>query len=811
MKKSVLFSLCLLLYVSNAFAQQKVFTFQVLDSASQSGLLKVHCKFVVEGKTQTQAFSDSSGKLQLSIPEGKTGNLLFRKAFYKPFYLPLAAELPVSMQTIFLAPLQTNLQEVVVRPFQVQSTQPITASTIQTDYIKKNYYGADIPALINRTPGINMYSDAGNGIGYSYFRLRGIDQSRINMSVNGIPVNDPENQGFFVNNFADLAASARSIQIQRGVGLSTNGTSAFGGAIQLTTKSLEENPGVEIASGFGSFGASRLMAQFQSGRLGKNLAFSGRFSNIRSNGYRQNSGTDIQSYFFSAAYFGKNSVLKINLFGGATQSKLAYLGIEKKTLDTNRRFNPFSNGESDAFQQHFAQLQYTAQLSSQWTFQASAYSVQGKAPRFQYLFPSAWGYPLSWFNMPPIGTDSIAGNMMTSYRLKQSLLGAYFSLEKETEKHQTTMGMHANHFTSDHFMEINWGEKLPATIGQNHLVYFNTGTKKEFSAFLRRLQKFSSVFHWFTEAQFRTTAFDYKERKMAIRPSFGSVQDMSWAFVNFKTGINYQLKPNTQLYLVLGQSSREPTRIDYFQDDFATRQNIRQTDLKYETVRDAEAGIKLSTTNLQLQANGFYMQFINQIVGTGQLNAFGTPINTNVARSTRFGLELDMNWKISKHWSLSNQSALMQSRIGSFAKNYSFSDYSGDTTFTLKNKPALLTPNLILNQGLRFAPTDWLAFNLMGRNTSEQFLDNSGDAALQLPSFWFADFSAAVNLSRWIKQGTPVLTFFVNNFTNASYSTAGNVAAFSNFYDPQTNSRQSTALYFPAARRNWFVSLNWAF
>ncbi len=807
MKKSVFIGL-FFFTASVSFGQKQKLSVLVQDSLSGEALEMVQVSLITPG-SRREYFSRADGRLQIALPD--TGE--FSVQFSKPFYTPqiwTSAQARENKTLLQLKPRAVVSQEVIVKPVQATDLQPITQTRLSEQEIRERYYGADIPGLINHTPGINMYSDAGNGIGYSYFRLRGIDQSRINFTVNGIPVNDPENQGFFFNNFADLASSAQSIQIQRGAGLSPNGTAGFGGSVNLLTRSLSENAGFEFASGMGSFGSSRLTARFETGKLAKRFAFGGRISRIKSDGYRINSGAEIHSYDFSAGYFGEKTILKISAFGGFSASQLAYTGIEKATLDTNRRFNPFQNGEKDAFQQHFTQLQWLQTFNDKWSMQLSAYSVLGNAPRFQFLFPAVWQTPYSFFNMPDRDTIAAAGDMMSSYRLDQQLFGGFGSLNYKSDRFEGSLGFHANHFTADHFMEVNWGQNLPAGNRQNHLVYFNTGTKTDASIWFRGNYRVSSGLHWFTELQYRRAGFSYSERKMQVRPTYGDMAPMSWNFFNPKTGLRLELNNRHSLYAMTGITSREPTRFDYFQDDFATRANIRQGDLKHETVTDAELGWQWKNEKSDaVKVNGFYMWFQNQIVGTGQLNNFGTPVNTNVEASYRRGIELEARWQAAEGLVLQTSASWMQSRIQTLRTRYFLSDFSGDTTLTFRNVQALLSPEWIVNQSLTYHPVSWLGLGLNARYTSLQFLDNTENKAVSLPEFWFADFRATLDLRKWIPAGYPSLSLLVNNISNEKYATAGSTAAFSQVFDPAAGQASSTALFFPAATRNWFLTLSW--
>ncbi len=806
--KKAFFLFLLFLSGFSTFAQQERVSIWVKDSLSNEPLEMVQARILLENGFQ-DFFSQADGKLNLVLPTVGSFQIIFSKPFFFP-QIWSSDQARAKNPILLLRPKAVVSQEIIIKPLQATEIQPITQTRLSESAIRERYFGADIPSLLNQTPTINMYSDAGNGIGYSYFRIRGIDQSRINFTVNGIPVNDPENQGFFFNNFADLASSAQSIQVQRGVGLSANGTAAFGGSVNLLTRSLNEKPEFEFASGLGSFGSSRLMARFQTGKIADRFAFGGRISQIQTNGYRQNSGATIQSYDFSAGYFGEKTIIKINAFGGFSASQLAYSGIEKATMDTNRRFNPFQNDERDAFQQHFTQIQWLQTLNDNWSFQLSGYSVFGKAPRFQFLFPNFWGTPYSFFNMPNRDTLALAGDMMTSYRLDQKLFGAFGSFHYKRERFEGSFGFHANHFSADHFMEVNWGRSLPESVKQNHLVYLNTGTKKEGSIWFRTNYEITHGLNWFSELQFRQARFSYTERKMEIRPSFGSVTPMVWNFFNPKTGLRYDINEANSFYAMLGRTSREPTRFDYFQDDFATRENIRQSDLKHETVTDVELGWQWKTEKgNNLKINGFWMYFQNQIVGTGQLNNFGTPVNTNVPSSTRLGLELEGHWEIFRKLSLFTTASWMQSQISTFRYSFFFEDFSGDTTLVFKNVKAVLTPELIVNQGIQYNPVSWLSIGVNVRYTSMQYLDNTQNPDVSLPEFWFADGRATLDLRKWIKAGIPTLSLVVNNITNEKYATAGSVAPFSGILDRQTGQASSTPLFFPAATRNWFLTLNW--
>lgn len=718
-----------------------------------------------------------------------------------------------AQQDTTVAAAKQNLQEVVVSGIKATSIMPITQTTILSKQIAERYYGADVPTVINYTPSINMVSDNGTGIGYSSFRLRGMDQTRINTTVNGIPVNDAENQGVYFNNFADLMSSAESVQIQRGIGTSTNGTSAFGGSVNIQTKNLSEQAEVNVNVGYGSFNSQRATMEFQSGLLQNRFMFYGRYSHVSTDGYRDNSGSTIRSYAFSGAYKMKNALLKVNMFGGYAENQLAYTGLDKTTLDNNRKTNPFTNGETDAFKQQFYQVQYMKQFSQRSNVSASAYYVRGMAPKFQFLFPGLWGYGYDFYNMPNaiVGNDTLttAGDMMTSYRLDQHYYGAFANYNFKSKKIDFVTGVHANRMESTHFMEINWGSVLPAGIMQNHQVYSNTGYKSEASAFAKATYNLTSKWNVFGDAQLRYAMFSYTDKQMAIRNYGYKVDDMNWTFLNWRLGTRYFVNEKNSVYAMVGQSHREPTRFDYFQDDFATR-DTKQNDIKPEEVTDVEVGFEHNGRKLIAKINGYAMLFNNQIIGLGQLNVFGYPITTNVKNSSRMGVETELVYQVNKKISLSNYSSFSSNMIKSIDQHYRTTYATNDTVITYTNVALVLSPSVIINQGVKFDATQWLSLEVMYRYVGMQYLDNTGDKNVSAPAFNYLDGRLAIKLNRWIKTGIPMLSLRVNNILNDKYSTSGSIASGTNTMDA-SGVKGTTPFYYPAAGINFFTTLSWKF
>ncbi|MFN9519822.1 MAG: TonB-dependent receptor [Bacteroidota bacterium] len=705
-----------------------------------------------------------------------------------------------------------QLQEVVLTGLRANAQTPVTQFNISSKQLKQLYYGADLPMVLQQAPSIHSYSDNGTGIGYSFFRMRGMDQTRINLTINGVPVNDPENQGTFFNNFADLASSAQSIQIQRGVGTSTNGAAAFGGSINILTRHLSDNATAEVNAGYGSFNSRRFTAEIQTGRFAKNYAAYVRLSNIATDGFRERSGSHVLSYFFSVGRFGKKSLLKLNAWGGDAQSQLAYMGADEQTLKLNRKANPLTQGERDRFQQHFFQLHYQYSLSAKSGVNASAYYVRGAAPQFQVFFAAAPFFPYSFYNMPEpiLGTDTIREtNAMVSYRLNQHFYGGFANYYFHGARLKFDAGIHMNAFSSDHFMEVERMDVFPAGFSSGHHAYFNTGYKQEASAFVKTTYNLTSRFSVFADIQARLARFQYRPKTMQYAaPPFTS-EDMQWTFINPKLGARFALSERADVYLLAGMTGREPTRFDYFQDDYATR-DVKQDDIKPEYVTDIETGLRIATHHITLNANVYYMQFSNAIINTGQLNAFGYPITTNVANSMRSGLELDLQWKINNYISLTHAGNYSYNVIQSITQYYTDSTFAS-AGFAYNNTTPALTPSFVINQGVRLQPAEWLFADVNVRHVSQQFVDNSSKKAASIPAYTVVDARAGIQLKQWLKQNISV-SFQINNMMNTLYNAWGNVGMFSNVLDYKpdgTTAGMVTPVFFAAPPRNYFITLTW--
>ncbi|HWZ23259.1 MAG TPA: TonB-dependent receptor [Cytophagaceae bacterium] len=710
-----------------------------------------------------------------------------------------------------LAPIEKVSEEIVVTAIRANSQTPVTQYNMSQKDIKAKYFGHDIPALLNNAPSMNTYSETGNGIGYSYMRLRGIDQTRINLTINGIPVNDPETQGYYFNNFADLATSLKSIQIQRGVGTSTNGSASFGGAVNMVSTDLAAKPSFSFSSGYGSFVSRRLAGEFQTGLLQNKFAFYGRISNVGTDGYRDHSAANITSYLVSGIYYGKKSLLKINSFGGMAHSSLAYNATDKSILDTNRTYNPLGLGNKDQFQQTFHQIQYTYEFNKKLNFVTSGYFVKGDG-FFDLMFNN---YPYKSLNMPNLSPTDTTTNVIASYKLNQSFYGLMSFLNYTTHKMKLNFGVHGNMFQSKHYMQVKWAQDLPPGIGLNYEAYSNTGYKQELSAFAKIQYDVTQKLLLFGDAQVRTVAFQYKAQDKAIFRDTFKVDKMNWLFFNPKVGARYNVTKKTSFYLSGGKTTREPTRIDYMGDDRANY-DIKQSDVKPETIYNLELGNEIHSNKVKLNTNIYFMEFRNEIAATGALNYFGYAIRKNVPQSFRRGIEFDWMWQINKFFAVTNTSAFSYNRIKTYTADFEIYDSNGADTYTTKtvitkNAIPILTPSVTLNQGIRLTPLSWLSLDVIGKYVSRMYLDNTNNKTLSTPSFFFADLRLGIKLNSLFKGGDHSLSFQLNNFTNTKYYNSGTPNNFFNQSGSGALTRVVYPSYYPAATRNFFLTLNMKF
>lgn len=598
-----------------------------------------------------------------------------------------------------------TLSDIEVVGVRASNKVPVTQKTINQEDIEKTYNGQEMTFILNSTPSINFSSDGGHAQGYTYFRLRGIDQTRINMTLNGVPLNEPEDQGVYFSNYPMFAINIKSMQIQRGVGTSANGTSSYGGSINFESLNGFDTL-TSIQAGYGSFGTMRINASHSTGILKNKLAVFGSLSAYNSNGYKYNSGGYGYSGFLSGGYYGKKSVIKFTCFSGFSHNDMAWFAVSETDIKKDPRTNYNPKGEDDDFRQSFAQLQYIKSINNSSSITTTAYYNR---------LDGIWGMFMDSVNLMRFGLASNFYGVMSNYHLQKNNLNM-------------NVGVHANSYDRRHRMNI-------PNISEDYL-YTNVGNKNDFSGYAKTsydIKKFTI----FADVQLRHVIFSYN----------GDIpmNDLSWTFLNPRGGISFRQNKNISYYASVGQSHREPTRTDMFggSDNLVTLNIITP-----EEVVDYEIGTRMCYGKLNAQANVFYMDFNNEITLLGALGSNGLPLMTNVTKSYRSGLELDLSYKIGRFITLVNNSSYMECKI---INNESVTS-------------PLYTPKFIINQAVEFF-NKGLFVSLSAKYHSTSFIDFENTATT--PSFLVLNYNAG------FREGRYSVMVQINNITNQRYYTNG--------------------------------------
>ena len=601
-----------------------------------------------------------------------------------------------------------SLEGVIVRAVRANGSAPIAQTTVGTRAIQRRSFAQDVPMmLLGTTPSLTAHSESGTNWGYSYLRLRGIDQSRINLSIDGIPLNDPEDQVFYFANFADLASSMQSVQVQRGVGTTGTGSAAFAGSINFETKPvLGVPPMVAAEVQAGSYGAQRLMVEGNTGLMQGGFASSIRLSALRTNSYRRNAGVEGLSGLAQVAWLGSRDIVKLMVLGGRLKDTLSYLAVPLPDLERDRRINPLTPEEQDRFSQALVALSHTRQLSPGVQYASTLYRISAEGNydvRFDPATVANFGLDFSWY-----GVTSAVNVARDGLRVNA--------------------GLNANTYGRDHSAYFTNARTTPD--------YVNTGRKRDASLFTKLALDRGPV-TLFTDLQVRRALFRYEPD---VAAGFGSAKpSVSWTFLNPKVGVTWKARPNAELFASVGRTTREPTRTDMLSgnddvssstlDDLGGLRNV-----KPERVIDTEFGVRFRQNDVQLEVNLFRMDFRNEIVRIGALSPLGAELRSNVAESLRQGVEFEIRARAGESLTLTTIGSVAHNRIREFVDN------TGSTPgIVRRNVPPLLAPAVTGTQRIDWRVARWLDVGGEARFQGESYLRNDGDRNLTLPPYWVLD------------------------------------------------------------------------
>lgn len=620
-----------------------------------------------------------------------------------------------------------RLEQVTITAFRAGSTEqgaPISQQTISREQIQQRSFGQEVPLLLQGASSITSYAETGNFWGYSYIRLRGIDQSRINLTIDGIPLNDPEDEVLYFADFPDLAASLESVQIQRGVGTSSAGTASFAGSINFETTPLTSASGSTVQIEGGSFGTKRASAEYRSGLLSSGFAFYGRMTGLESDGYRYHSGVLGRSALVSAGYFDAKNAFKVMATAGLLHDTLSYLAVPDTALARDRRINPLQPDELDKFGEQLVSAAYTRSLGDRSSWSTTVYRISASGNYDVAIDPDLWNYHLdfAWYGLT------------SAWNWRRDGL-------------RIDAGVNANRYARDHYAFIR-----PDLTDD---VYLNTGHKGDVSGFGKVAYDLGRA-TLFGDVQVRRADFRYVPDPHAdVAPA-----TMSWTFVNPRGGLTYRLTRGLSAYASYGTMSREPARNDMLAGfDNLDTSNVAfvgpLSRVKPETVHDLESGVTLETGALRLQGDIFSMDFRNEIEPIGALSYLGLPLRKNVRASYRRGVELDGTYRMPAGFTASANATIMRARIAEYTD-----DTSGET---FDGVEPLLTPKVTTMQRLSWDRSRRLTISAEGRYTGRSQLDNTGNPDLVLPASYVVD-----GVVEWrFGNGRQALELRSDNLTNS--------------------------------------------
>lgn len=799
-------------------AQVSTVSGRVEDASSGEPVNGVRVSLLnASGMAISSAFSDYEGRFSLST--GSLGQGLIRLSHVAFLDTTIHWSGAKSMVVIGLQPRHFVVREAELRGIRADRFTPATFTNLNKKDLEERNYGQDIPFLLNLTPGVVSHSDAGAGIGYTGMRIRGVDPTRTNVTINGIPYNDPESQGVFWVNLPDLASSASSIQIQRGVGTSSNGTAAFGASINIRTDDHQEHAFAQVSTGYGSFNTQRAMVRFGTGRLENNWSFTGRLSSITSDGFIDRSQSDLKSFFFSMNHRAERSSFTANVFSGRERTYQAWYGIPEPKLkgneegverfisqlwmddqdashlrsSSNRTYNYYTYpGETDNYTQDHYQLFYNYQINKQWGINAALHYTYGRGYYEQYRRDAS----LDAVGIGPVvsGSDTLlSSDYVRQLWLDNHFYGAMVNLFYRHNHWNITWGNSANQYKGDHYGLVVWS-RFAGLTEPNHRFYLNTGTKNEYNTFLKAGK---SLGNWnlYADLQLRmlSYAFEGPNRFGTYLP-----QELSFVFFNPKAGAVY-LKNDDRYYLTLALSNREPVR-----DDLVNASPEQWP--RPERLYNAEAGWRRENQRYVLGVNTYIMYYQDQLVLTGKINDVGAYTRINVDRSYRAGLEADGTLSLGRKWAIGANLALSDNRVLDFTEYVDDWDNGGQLSIEHGKSHLALSPALVTAQNLEFRPIKNLRVQLISKYVSRQYLDNSSSRERSLNPFWVQDA-----LIEYIIEGKKnfkrlEMGLMLNNLSNRIY--APNGYTFGGIINGR---RESFNYLYPQAGTNYLLRLNLLF
>ena len=690
--------------------------------------------------------------------------------------------------TIVLYEDDNILDEVLVSAVRATSNIPVTYSNLSKKELAKRNLGQDIPVLLNYLPSVISSSDAGAGVGYTYLNVRGSNSERINVTINGIPYNDPESHGTFWVNLGDFASSTENLQLQRGVGTSTNGSGAFGASLNILTDAVSEHAGGEISNSFGSYGTRKHTVKFTTGKINEHLEVSGRFSNIHSDGYVDRAFTDLKSYFLQASYQDENTLIKAVSFGGAERTYQSWYGLDPQQLEEDRRQNPYTyENEVDDYKQNHYQLHWNEQLNSHWSTNLGLNYTKGAGFFEQY---KAEENADALNNLIEDGSDVIVRRW-----LDNNFYVLNFNANYKDEKLNFISGISYSKYTGDHFGEVIWGSNLASGVSFGDRYYFSDAKKIDMSVFSKATYEINEKLAAYLDLQGRFVS--YKTAGLTSNRNPLDV-DAKFNFFNPKAGFTYKIAAQNRVYLSYARANREANRND-FENGVSSP----------EILDDIELGWRYKSDQIQLNTNIYYMRYKNQLVLTGAIDDVGAPIRATSGKSYRLGLEIDADVKLNDQFSIKPNAAF------STNKNEDFTAPINGNLINLGNTPLSFSPNVIVGNMLVYQPKDNFQISFLSKYVGEQFMSNLNSSVSKLDvldSYFTSDLNFVYEIATKKVFDAIIISGLINNIFNTEYVDRGYYYTYDDTWsNPGSITTVDGAGYYPQATRNFLVGVTLKF
>jgi len=786
---------------------------KVIDSSTQESLPGAHIRLL---NTFIATASDKTGTFSIRNLKPESYSLVVSYVGFINDTTTINLTKNIDL-TITLLPAAIMEDGVIVYATRAGSNTPVAFQNIEKKEISTANFGQDLPVLLGNSVSAVTTSDAGNGMGYTALRIRGTDMTRINVTINGMPLNDPESHNVFWVDLPDIATSTDNIQIQRGVGTSTNGASAFGASINLQTSQLNTEPYAEPNSAYGSYNTLKNSVSFGTGIFGKHFSMDARISKLSSDGYIDRATSDLLSYYISGAYTSNKNLLRFNIFSGKEKTYQAWDGIPSNVLDTNRTYNGmgsyydnqgnphYYSNETDNYTQTHYQAIYSREFTKKLFMNASVHHTTGAGYYEQYRESDN----LANYRIDPIrintpyyiiGSDTIqtsdstisTSDLIRQKHLANTFTGLTWALNYHIEKLHSSIGGSWNTYTGNHFGRVIWSQ-FTANSEINHEWYRSQALKNDFNIFAKTEYDVNDILHTWIDLQYRTIYYsidgiDDDQRDIS--------QNHTFNFFNPKAGVSYQLSTGQSMYASISVANREPNR-DNFVDADPTKPVPQQ-----ERLYDAEAGYSISTNYVSINANAYYMYYHEQLILTGAINDVGAPIMVNVPSSYRAGIELSAKALLTANLKWEPSVTLSRNKIRSFTEYIDDWDTWGQTAVNHTNTDLSFSPSIIANSSINWMIFKGFTLNMISKFVGRQYIDNTESSDRQLDPY----FVNNLLINYTIKPGFCKeigFSVMINNLFNQEYESNAWVYRYS--YESST---QKLDGYYPQAGINMMAGIS---